>query len=307
MTDARHPARLFSTRPLVEICARTAGPGHGVLEVPVRGSGPDRTLCALEVRDRIGLRSFLLAPLGLYASPGWEGRLEPETIRDAVRRLKGPLVRKFSWKVRFDEEELASALSSLGLAAEKNETRIVPLERDYAAVEARFEPRIRRQIRQSHEKGVTVRIADAQAARVYHALHERLAARRAGYDIIYPADLFVGLVGLANAVRLFVAERGERLVAGALFFHDTDSLVYWHGAMDREFSNCYPTHQIFDAAFRWGAGAGASFVNMGGSLGIASLEAFKDAWGARVVENSQFTWRNPIWSSLERLRRAGVA
>ncbi len=307
MTQGRHPARLFSTRPLVEACARTAGPRHGVLEVPVRGSGPDRTLCALEVRDRLGLKSFLLAPLGLYASPGWEGRLEPRTIEDVVRRLKGPLVRKFSWKVRFDEEELSRALSALGLVEEENETRIVALEADYGAVEARYEPRIRRQIRQSREKGVAVRIADADAARAYHALHARLAAEKGGYDFVYPVELFVALVALGDAVRLYVAEREGRLVAGALFFHDTDSLVYWHGALDREFSNCYPTHQVFDTAFRWGSGLGAFFVNMGGSVGIASLEAFKDAWGARVVGNRQFTWRNPLWAALARLRRGGVA
>lgn len=264
-------------------------------------------MCALEVRDRLGLRSFLLAPLGLYASPGWEGRLEPTTIADTVRRLKGPRVKKFSWKVRFDEEELASALAEFGLAAEENETRVVALEADYGVVEARFEARIRRQIRQSREKGVTIRIADADAARAYHALHARLAAERGGYDFVYPADLFVELVALGDAVRLYVAEREGRLLAGALFFHDGDSLVYWHGAMDREFSNVYPTHQIFDAAFRWGAGLGASFVNMGGSVGIASLEAFKDAWGARVVWNRQYTWRNPAWAALARLKRGGVA
>ena len=307
MTAPTHPPRLFSTRAIVEVCARTSGPRHGVFEVPVRGSGPDRTLCALEVRDRFGLKSLLLAPLGLYASPGWEGRLEPKTIADAVRQMKGPRVRKFSWKVRFDEEELASALASLALDAEENETRIVPLEADYAAVEARFEPRIRRQVRQSHEKGVTVRIADADAARAYSSLHARLAALKGGYDFLYPPELFADLVALGDVVRLLVAERDGRLLAGALFFHDADSLVYWHGAMDREYSNCYPTHQIFDTAFRWGAGLGASFVNMGGSIGIATLEAFKDAWGARPVRNRQFTWRNPVWSALARLRRASVA
>ncbi len=306
MTSLSHPPRLFSTRPLVEICARTAGRRHGVREIPVEGSGPKRSLCALEVADRLGLRSLLLAPLGLYASPGWDGPLESRTIADAVARLKGARTRKFSWKVRFDEEELAADLGALGLEAEKNETRIVPIERDYEAVAARFEPRIRRQIRQSREKGVAVRISDADAARAYHALHERLAAGKSGYDFIYPVQLFVDLVGL-DAVRLFVAEREGRLAAGALFFHDVDSLVYWHGAMDRDFSNVYPTHQIFDEAFRWGASLGASFVNLGGSVGIASLESFKDAWGARVAWNHQFTWRNPLWRAMERLRRTPVA
>jgi hypothetical protein len=54
---------------------------------------------------------------------------------------------------------------------------------------------------------VTVRTADADAARAYHALHKRLAARKGGYDFIYPVDLFVDLVGLGDAARLFVAER----------------------------------------------------------------------------------------------------
>ena len=45
-----------------------------------------------------------------------------------------------------------------------------------------------------------------------------------------------------------------------------------------------------------------SFVDFGGSAGIASLEQFKSSWGARPEMNWVFEWKNPLWASLSALK-----
>lgn len=307
MTALAHPPRLFSTRALVEICARTAGPRHRVREIPVEGSGPPRSLCALEVEDRLRLRSFLLAPLGLYASPGWEGPLETRTIADVVRRLKGARTRKFSWKVRFDEDELIAALAKLDLETTRDATQVLFLDDAYDHLVSRYEKKCRQEVRFGRAKGVEVFEAkSASEVRAYYGVHVRLAKLKSGYSFIYPCELFEELVRLPETSLLLARFEG-RTVAGLLVFRDGDSVVGWHGAMDREFGNVHPMRVLYDEVIRRACIAEARFVNLGGSLGIASLERFKASWGARVVENWQFTWRNPFWNRLERLRRALVA
>jgi hypothetical protein len=296
-----HPASVFSTYELVEVYARALGAKYRAAAIPVRGSGPPRTLYALEVAEPLGLRSFSLGPCGLYANPAWDGRLERSTLKEIVARLKGVRVRKFGWKVLFAEEELASGLCSLDLVSRRESTHVLSLAGGYEHVFAGYSATIRNEVRKARARGVRVRDAVTdQEVDAYYAVHTRLAQEK-GYGPVYPRELFRELRKLPQ-VRLLVAECEGRVAAGGLFFQDGRSILYWHGAADRNFYTHFPSRLVLDEAIRWGCETGTAFVNFGGSAGIVSLERFKSLWGAKLESNWTFEWENPLWRGLARLK-----
>ncbi len=268
------------------------------------GSGPPRTLHGIATPEPLHLRTLGLAPCGLYASPGWEGRLDRQTLVGIVEAMKGFRIRKFGWKVLFDHEELAQGLASVGLANRRESTHVVPLARDYEEVFRKFSATIRNQIRKGRARGVTVREAsDGDTVEAYYLLHRKLAREKGTYDFIYPLELFLGFLSMRSAARLLVAEYEGKVVAGGLFFRDGDSVVYWHGAADREYSSFFPARLVFDEAIRDACESDAKLFNMGGSAGISSLEKYKESWGAERQLNWLFEWKNPFWKAVSGLRQ----
>ncbi|MEO8429902.1 MAG: GNAT family N-acetyltransferase [Acidobacteriota bacterium] len=294
---------MFSSREFIEICARNFGEGYKPFEIPVHGSGPDRSFWALQNPEPFGLRSFSLAPGGLHASPGWVGRLTRATLAGIVDRMKGAGSRKFGWKVLFEQRELSEGLEELGLEASTESTHVLHLTAGYERVFSGYSASIRNQVRKAHARGVTVRQAlDEQTVRAYYAVHTELADQKGSYEHIHPLSLFVDLVHLPFC-RLLVAEVEGRVVAGALFFEEKSCVVYWHGATARSASSFFPIRAVMDDGVRRACEMGAGSLNFGGSAGIESLAKFKESWGAIVESNRVFGWRNPLWESLTRVKR----
>jgi lipid II:glycine glycyltransferase (peptidoglycan interpeptide bridge formation enzyme) len=288
----------------VEAYARGRGPAYGAKDLAPSGSDPDRKLFALEFREPLGLRSYTLAPCSLYATPRWKGALDPATLRSIVGRLKTFRVRKFGWRVAFEDGELAKGLSALGVESRPETTHVLHLGEGYERVFAACSASIRNQVRKSRARGVTVRQArDEESIRGYYQVHTELAEQKGTYEFVYPLALIFELAGLSFS-RLLVAEYERRIVGGAFFFVDDRSVVYWHGATDRAYSHLFPARSVMDEAIRWACAENRRYLNLGASAGIASLERFKESWGARTEVNRVFGWRNPVWELITRLKRS---
>ena len=73
-------ATLFSTKDFIEAWSRSLGSKYSPLAIPVTGSETPRKMYALQTSDRYGSRYVSLGPVGLYASPGWNGQLDRSTL-----------------------------------------------------------------------------------------------------------------------------------------------------------------------------------------------------------------------------------
>jgi lipid II:glycine glycyltransferase (peptidoglycan interpeptide bridge formation enzyme) len=251
-----------------------------------------------------GFHSIALGPAGLYASPGWSGELDSTTLRAIVDRLRSPRTSRFVWNVRFDQEALANGLGDLGIPSRRTSTHVLSLTEDYDRVFAGYHDTLRLHVRRARRRGVAVREAtDRETLDSYYQVHEALAERTGGYGALYTVSLFEQLLGLKDTMRLLVAEVEGRLIGGAILARDGHSLLYWHGAADRDYSRYYPGCALLDEAIRGACAQGARFFNFGNSLGIDSLERFKASWGSTKVWNWKFEWENPVWSFIRRVRR----
>jgi hypothetical protein len=290
----------FSTFEFVTAVVSVSGAACSAHSVPVRSSGPARTMYGLASRRSFGSRSIMLAPYGLWASPGWSTGLEDATIVELLSHLQGLRTRDFTWNVRFDHAQLAEKLSAAGLRATRNATRILHFTGNHEATFRNYHATIRNHIRRSIKSGLQVRSSsDSSDVKEYYEMHAVLAASKA-FRTHYPLELFQQLVGAGGSGRLFVAEYEGRIVAGGVFFWDGRSVVYWHGGADRRYNHIFPTCGLFDTVIRWAAENGAQFFNFGASAGINSLDTFKSFWGATTEWNWSFEWRNPVWIQLSK-------
>jgi hypothetical protein len=199
----------FGTAEFTLALSRWFGHSHSQLALPVRGSGPRRTLYACQTPARYCSRYVSLAPLGLCASPGWIDHLERSTVERIVHCLAVLRTRRFIWNVRFDHEPLATALASLGLSLERVPTRVVHLDKDYDDVFAGYSATTRNHVRRARALGVKVRDAiTSEDVQAYFRVHQRLVQQeqaRRGYGYIYPVELLLELLCHGSG-RLLIAE-----------------------------------------------------------------------------------------------------
>lgn len=295
----------FSTVDFVEAWSRAFGNSYRPLAIPIIGSGSSRTMYAVQTLDNRGRRFVLLAPFGLYASPGWDGQLEQSTIKGILKRLTGIRTTGFVWNVRFDQEVLAKKLASLGFKFKHTSTHILPLEQNYEHVFANYNATIRNEVRKAHRRKVVVRDAvNQEDVKAYYQVHTRLFQQKGISQCAYPVELFFELIKIHNRARLLIAEFEGKVIGGGLFFRDGCSVMYWHGASDRDYSHLFASRAVIDKAICWACESGAKFFNFGGSAGISSIARFKSAWGASPEMNWMFEWNNPFWESMSSLKRS---
>ena len=293
----------FSASDFVGALTRSFGEEYRPLAVPIRGSGPPRTMYGIQHPTSYGRRFLLLAPFSLYASPGWQGQLRQSTLDGILGRLTGIRTSSFIWNVRFDHKQLADGLISSGLKFSQTPTRVLDLTPGYERTFAGYNATIRNQVRRARRIGVSVReTTNRDSVSEYHRIYTRLAQQRGGYGDTYPVKLFLELVEVRSIARLLVAEYEGRVIGGGLFFQDGNSVLYWHAASDREYSRFYPSCAVLDEAIRWACESGATFFNFGGSVGLSSLDQFKSFWGARTELNCEFEWTNPFWARMSNFK-----
>ena len=294
---------LFATQTFTKAVAPSL-PGFHTFSCNVKGSGPDRTMYGLETREVLGSRQLHLAPFGLYASPGWNGALERSTVDGILQQLTGIRAYGFVWNVRFDHGPLARHLMAAGFESKPVATRVLQVQDTYEQTFACYSETMRNHVRRARRNGVVIRdAASDEDVCAYYKMHKCLADQKGGYKTLYPLELFLHLTKHKSAVRLILAECDGSLGAGGLFFRDGCSIIYWHGASDRSHSKMFPSCAVIDEAIRWACKTGASFVNLGGSAGIASLDQFKSLWGAQMEQNWTFAWTSGLWRRFQRLER----
>jgi hypothetical protein len=297
---------LFSSKEYTHALCRALGEDFHPLAIPVRESGRPRTMFATRKLDRLGLWYLCLAAHGFYASPGWEADLKLSTLKGIIRRLSSFRVFGFEWNVRFDHQALAAGLIALGLVPHRNRTQVLYLNPDYDKVFGGYHATMRNHVRRGRR---SCRVRDAQGMQdiqAYFAIHRRLTQLKGDYGFCTP-DLMENLLQLEGVGRLVLAECEGQIAAGGMFLRDGCSVMYFHGAADRAFSKYYPACAVFDEAIRWGCEAGAASFNFGGSAGIPSLERFKSFWGAVPEQTWVFTWTNPCWKFVSRMKSALLA
>lgn len=229
------------------------------------------------------------APHGLFASSPTSS-LSSQTLRDGLmKELKSERISRMRWHVRFDHEPLANALIDAGFSEQPYWTHALTLDRSHEDIFARYSTTRRNQIRKALRRGVTFRVAEnAEDIREYCRLHSRLSVQKESFREKYGFNLLYALFQLRDHTTVMFAEAEGQIIAGAVFFVDGDSLIYWHGAADRDFGQFFPTGALMDRGIQLAIEKGLKTFNFGASS-VDSLREFKASFGAEPRQNWTFT------------------
>lgn len=240
-----------------------------------------------------GTTTAEFGPAGLYAAPD-PFLPRPASIRRVVRQaMKQHRISHLTWYVRFNHHALAAALTGAGFESVPHFTHVVALGGSHAEIFSRYRKTRRNEIRQSQRKGCVIRKATTYAdVEEYCRVHETLALQKKDFKLKYPAALLFAFVQMGDSTTLLLAEVENRVVAGSLFFKDGDSMFYWHGAANREFSDYFPTGALVDSGIQLALSLSLKTFDFGAS-NSEPLRDFKGSFGATAAQNWTFTVKPP--------------
>lgn len=157
-----------------------------------------------------------------------------------------------------------------------------------------FTAKNRNMCRKAERSGVSVALeSTSEGAAGYHALYAASARSWGHTEAPYPGKLFTALVSSGHA-ELWLARLAGELVAGALLLRGSDDLLYWSGAMNREYRSVAPSNAVIRAAIEAACDRGVRYIDFGASAGLPGVEAFKRSFGAQPREYlviSLSSWR----------------
>lgn len=169
-----------------------------------------------------------------------------------------------------------------------------------------FPAKTRNMCRKAERSGLVVeRDERAEAISAYVALYRSSAAAWGYAEAPHPGVLFEQLIGSGFA-ELWVARLEETIVGGAVMLCGSDDLLYWSGAMNREFRHVAPSNAIIRAAVEDACGRGISYLDFGASTGLSGVEAFKRSFGAEEHRYTSVSLTRWGYRQLDRVQQ-GVA
>ena len=144
-------------------------------------------------------------------------------------------IRRFTWQVN-PYDPIASHLPLPG--GIRDETQVLNLTEGLEALFRRWTKGHKSAVSKARREGINVHVAAKQREwEEYDAVYED-SLRRWGERVSsrYEIELFMEMYARKSAsIRLWLASRGDRIVAGALCLYAGRHAVYWHGAALDEF------------------------------------------------------------------------
>jgi CelD/BcsL family acetyltransferase involved in cellulose biosynthesis len=301
-------ASFFATPRYAELALRAYGTPTRLVAVE-DGDGPCLLVPARELRAR-GLRRDLVSPgRGLPGALLRRPGLTPAALEAALRAVAR--LPRTALRVTLDPRDVPPLAASAERSVRPARSHVLDLAPGFTALwRERVSGKVRNQCRKAERAGVHVAEETGAAAFEAFARLHRAASGQWGADAREPLALFEGAAlaarDRASGLSLVLARDGGpggSLVAGALLVRRGDTTHYCLGAMDRAARALCPSVAVQRYAIDRACATGARRYALGGSGGIASLEAFKASLGAQAVEGVEVEIRGRLRELARRIRR----
>ena len=254
----------------------------------------------VSVRRRLdALSTYLAMPLGLEGRPiALAGTATSEHIEGLFASLQCG---------RLDVSGGAGGSPPSAGTVTSCSTHVLDLTPGYDAVwTGSFPAKTRNMCRKAERGGLTAeRDSSPESVAAYASLY-RASSRAWGYaPPPYPDLLFQALLASAWA-ELWVARVDAAIVAGAVMLPGSDDLLYWSGAMNRDYRQLAPSNALIRAVVEDACERGISYLDFGASTGLSGVEAFKRSFGAREHAYTDLTLSTWGYRQLERVQQGAA-
>lgn len=305
----RSPAATFFHTPLWRDLALGATPGARDVTVAAElGGGARAVLPLLQTRAGPGLKLRSSSFAGTYGGLLATERITPGAAEAVWTAASGWTVGEMV--VRGNPWDPCMS-SPRGWSAEDDATQVLRLDGLPAEVCETFSNGHRGAVRQGRRAGVEVRVAQSTGDwRAYFGAYED-SLRRWGSSATsrYDWSFFDAVRSAAGEhprlIRLWLAEHGSRIVAGALVFYWNGRAFYWHGAAYEDAFQLRPVHVLLAHVLEDARARGSSTFDFGPSGGHEGVARFKRSFGTSSVPAPVFR-RQRLALRLARTLATGV-
>lgn len=146
-----------------------------------------------------------------------------------------------------------------------------------------------RKARKARKAGVRVRVAQSQEdwEKYFRVYEDSLSRWGANTTSTYSWALFEIILQRASPnIKLWLAEYDGRVVAGALCFHSSKHVVYWHGAALSNYFEVRPVNLLMYETIRDATERGFRWFDFNPSGGLEGVKAFKQSFGAMALQSN---------------------
>ena len=234
-----------------------------------------------------------MAP-GVYGGMVSERRLAPEETGSVFEYLTSTDIKD----LKIVENPLETYDVPETFVANSLFTHIVSLHADFEQLRKRFSRGQKSNIKQAEKKGITVRLAHSlEDYEQYYAIYQETIKRwgeRAG--AIYPWQLFLNLFETRNPdIRLWLAEKQSKIIAGVLTLYCNYTILYWHGCSLKEYFDHYPNNLLHMEIIKDGCARGYRSYDLNPSGGHPGVVKFKESFSAKRVDFKTYHWKKHGW------------
>jgi hypothetical protein len=178
-------------------------------------------------------------------------------------------------------------------------TSTIDLTPGYTKVKSGYHKRYRTYINAAHRQSLQINVASSmEEVEGYYSAYktslERWGKQARGF---YPKKLFTNLFAhpsYASGIKLWTCTYEGKVLAGAWIFYHGKYAIYWHGAMDAEFSKYRPMHALLDAAIEDACRGGFQWFDLNPSGGLDGVDQFKAGFGAQHKEFYTYRRLDPV-------------
>jgi len=216
-------------------------------------------------------------PFGTYGGPvaGGDRDVQAALLERFRRLLEKRDIVEVGW-TNYDDLEAPGSWTPMA-----QETHVVDLRPGYDAV---FENQLARDRRQRSRRAVRLGVEvypshdRVELDKHYAIYHERMLGFKA--PVIHPPVLFRKLFDDGgDRVRLFIARRGDDVVGAHFNFCHRGEMIAWFGMASALGDKLQAGTLLYTETMRAACAEGFERYNLGGSLGRASLVAYKESLG----------------------------
>jgi len=203
--------------------------------------------------------------LGVYGGVLAEKRLNPEEIEALFDYLTSSDIND----LKVIENPLDQYAFPRSFVAKPMFTHILTLHSDFERLRRRFSRGQKSNIKQSEKKGVIIRLAASleDYERYYQIYQETIKRWGKQAGTTYPWELFLNLFQTQDpGIKLWLAEKNRKIIAGVLALYCTSTILYWHGCGLQEYFDHYPNNLLHMEIIKDGCARGYKNYDLNPSL-----------------------------------------
>jgi hypothetical protein len=201
-------------------------------------------------------------------------------IKKAEGRIVGNPFKHFLFPSRMKQKEMY--------------TQVIDLSPGFDALRHGFSRGQKSNIKQAQKKGIAVRrAAGEQDIITYFDIYTQTLKRWGEKTAAaYPRKLFLNLFEQKDPhVQFYLAEKQGQVIAGVILLAWQNKLLYWHGCSREDFFRDYPNNLLHCEAIKWACENNFSHYDMGASMGMEGVVAFKKSFGAGGLGFASYRWK----------------